>query len=29
MKWVDNVASGEYLKWIEANYTNREMGNRK
>jgi dTDP-glucose 4,6-dehydratase len=29
MKWVDSVASGDYLRWIEANYTNREMGNRK
>jgi len=29
MKWADSVTSGDYLRWIEANYTNRETGNRK
>jgi hypothetical protein len=29
MKWADSVTSGDYLRWIEANYTNREMGNKK
>ncbi len=28
-KWVERVTSGEYQRWIEANYSNREMGNRK
>jgi dTDP-glucose 4,6-dehydratase len=23
MSWVENVASGEYQKWLDANYTNR------
>jgi dTDP-glucose 4,6-dehydratase len=23
MKWVDNVASGEYQRWIETNYAKR------
>jgi dTDP-glucose 4,6-dehydratase len=29
MKWADSVTSGEYQHWIETNYANREMGNRK
>jgi dTDP-glucose 4,6-dehydratase len=28
-KWADNVMSGEYKRWMDANYSNREMGNRK
>ena len=27
--WVESVASGGYKRWIDLNYTNREMGNRK
>jgi dTDP-glucose 4,6-dehydratase len=23
MGWVDNVASGEYRKWLDTNYTTR------
>ncbi len=29
MKWVDNVTSGAYRNWIDLNYANREIGNRK
>ncbi|MDP2154913.1 MAG: GDP-mannose 4,6-dehydratase, partial [Sulfuricella sp.] len=25
MGWVENIVSGEYQKWMEANYRNREV----
>jgi len=28
-KWTENVTSGRYQHWIDSNYANREMGNRK
>jgi len=29
MDWVDSVTSGAYRDWVELNYADREMGNRK
>ena len=29
MQWADHVTSGEYQRWIEANYANREIAGRK